>query len=119
MATIIYKKYFKKQPPQCEPSEHQQPVNIASEDRIELTTLPQQSPDGRVAEESHLQNVDKQISFGDTKTTSSIAKEDEKAMNRYRWKLVIGLFLPFFVQSLDLTIISGALPFIASDFRKY
>ena len=30
-----------------------------------------------------------------------------------------GLCLPFSVQALDATIIAGALPFIASDFRKY
>lgn len=48
----------------------------------------------------------------------SICKEEKKAARRYRWKLVAGLALPFIVQGLDTTIIAGALPFIASDFRK-
>jgi MFS family permease len=39
-------------------------------------------------------------------------------MKHYRRRLMLGLFFPFLVQSLDVTIIAGALPFIASDFRK-
>jgi hypothetical protein len=36
----------------------------------------------------------------------------------YRWKIIPGLLLPFMLASLDLTIISTALPFIASHFGK-
>ncbi|KAL2007863.1 hypothetical protein VTN00DRAFT_7845 [Thermoascus crustaceus] len=37
----------------------------------------------------------------------------------YRWKLVCGLFLPYVLASLDLTIVASALPFIASHFGKF
>ena len=50
----------------------------------------------------------------DTMTT-----EERKAANRYRWKIIIGLILPFTVQALDVTIIASAIPFIASDFSKF
>lgn len=42
-----------------------------------------------------------------------------KAANIYRWKLILGLLLPFSVQALDLTIIAPAVYFIASDFSQY
>lgn len=48
-----------------------------------------------------------------------VCKEEKRAARRYRLLLTAGLFLPFTVQALDATIIAGALPFIASDFRKY
>jgi len=48
-----------------------------------------------------------------------ICKDEKRQMNHYRRRLMLGLFFPFLVQSLDVTIIAGALPFIASDFRKY
>ena len=41
----------------------------------------------------------------------------EKRRRRvYRWKIIIGLFSPFCLQSLDTTIIASALPYIAQDF---
>lgn len=56
------------------------------------------------------------------KTEKPEATPEEKAEQRrkraYRWKIVIGLFAPFTLQSLDTTIIASALPFIASDFSK-
>lgn len=59
----------------------------------------------------------------ETKTEKSEATPEEKAEQRrkraYRWKIVIGLFAPFTLQSLDTTIIASALPFIASDFSKH
>ena len=48
----------------------------------------------------------------------TITAEEKKTANRYRWKLVIGLVLPFSVQALDVTIIASAIPFIASDFSE-
>jgi len=45
---------------------------------------------------------------------------EEKRMRRaYRWKIIFGLFAPFALHSLDLTIIATALPFIATDFSQY
>lgn len=46
----------------------------------------------------------------------TLCAEEKKALRRYRWRLTAGLMLPYMVQSLDLTIIAGALPYIASDF---
>ena len=46
-------------------------------------------------------------------------KQEKRAARIYRWKLIAGLFLPFTVQALDTTIVAGALPFIASDFRRW
>lgn len=58
-----------------------------------------------------------------TKTEKPEPTPEEKAEQRrrrsYRWKIVIGLFAPFTLQSLDTTIIASALPFIASDFSKH
>lgn len=45
-------------------------------------------------------------------------KADKRRRRIYRWKIVIGLFAPFLLQSLDTTIIASALPFIAKDFSK-
>jgi hypothetical protein len=36
----------------------------------------------------------------------------------YRWKLFGALLLPYFIASLDLTIVATALPFIASAFGR-
>lgn len=46
-------------------------------------------------------------------------KAEQRRKRAYRWKIVIGLFAPFTLQSLDTTIIASALPFIASDFSKH
>ena len=49
-------------------------------------------------------------------TESEYTKEEKKAMRIYRWKLILGLFLPFSIQALETTVLAGAYPFIASDF---
>lgn len=41
---------------------------------------------------------------------------DKKRRRVYRWKIVFGLFFPFALQALDITIVASALPFIAKDF---
>ena len=46
-------------------------------------------------------------------------QEEKRAMRRYRWRIIAGLFLPVTIHALNLTMVAGALPFIASDFRKY
>ncbi|KAF3119236.1 hypothetical protein TWF703_003583, partial [Orbilia oligospora] len=45
-----------------------------------------------------------------------ICKEDTRRRRKYRWKLILTLLLPSFMNSLDLTIIATAVPLIASDF---
>lgn len=47
-----------------------------------------------------------------------ICKEEQKAARIYRTKLMAGLMLPFTLQALDITIIAGALPWIADDFGE-
>ncbi|CRK18503.1 hypothetical protein BN1723_011602 [Verticillium longisporum] len=41
-----------------------------------------------------------------------------RAQLTYRWKIILGLFLPFTVSALDVTIIASALPWIAADFGE-
>lgn len=54
-----------------------------------------------------------------TPALSKAAKKEEKSKARkYRWRLIAGLFLPFFIASTDITIIATALPFIASHFNR-
>jgi hypothetical protein len=52
------------------------------------------------------------------KTECDICKDEKREMNPYRRRLMLGLFFHFLVQSLDVAIIAGALPFTALDFRK-
>ncbi|KAJ5925875.1 hypothetical protein N7454_007385 [Penicillium verhagenii] len=68
------------------------------------------------------------VNEGPLKATSDIAPETqqepspeekiEKKRRVYRWKLILGLFGPFCLQSLDTTIIASALPYIAEDFGQ-
>ena len=44
---------------------------------------------------------------------------DKRGRRVYRWKIILGLVGPFALQSLDITIIASALPFIAKDFGWY
>lgn len=46
------------------------------------------------------------------------AKKPARSSKKYRIKLIAGLVLPYFLASLDLTVVATALPFIASHFRK-
>ncbi|KAG8530659.1 uncharacterized protein KY384_004014 [Bacidia gigantensis] len=58
----------------------------------------------------------------DTKHISDEDKQAQRAAKSasrtYRWKLIAGLFLPYFLASTDVTIIATALPFIASHFSR-
>lgn len=47
-----------------------------------------------------------------------LSKEEKKAVWKYRAKLLVGLLFPFFLDSMDVTIIATALPHIAADFGK-
>lgn len=118
MASNLYKKYIKhkenKQPDLCE---HQRAAKnttaaVAAFDSIE--------PPSRSFSSAHQTG---RLTIGNLEdradnTPCPICKEENSRMRIYRWKIVSGLCLPFIVQSLDTTIIAGALPFIASDFRK-
>ncbi|KAH8678109.1 major facilitator superfamily domain-containing protein [Xylariales sp. PMI_506] len=43
---------------------------------------------------------------------------EKRALRSYRVKIIGGLILPFVLQSLDVTIVASALPWIASDFNE-
>lgn len=45
-------------------------------------------------------------------------KSERRAQLKYRWKIILGLFLPFAISALDVTIIASALPWIADDFNQ-
>ncbi|KAL6695346.1 major facilitator superfamily domain-containing protein [Trichoderma pleuroticola] len=47
------------------------------------------------------------------------AKKSKRNTTKYRIKLIAGLVLPYFLASLDLTVVATALPFIASHFHKF
>ncbi|KAI3395628.1 hypothetical protein diail_1066 [Diaporthe ilicicola] len=84
------------------------------------TSLSLDSPSNAVANGSSA--VTKDAEAGSAKAEKPEATPEEQAEQRrrraYRWKVVIGLFAPFTLQSLDTTIIASALPFIADDFNQ-
>ena len=51
-----------------------------------------------------------------TQPTESDA--DNAARHRHRYKLVLGLLVPYFISSTDVTIVAPALPYIASHFHQ-
>lgn len=53
-----------------------------------------------------------------TEERCQICREEQLAARRYRIRLILGLFFPFTLQALDVTIIASALTWIASDFRN-
>ncbi|KAJ5768129.1 Major facilitator superfamily domain general substrate transporter [Penicillium manginii] len=55
---------------------------------------------------------------GEKKELSPEEKTEKKRKRIYRFKIVLGLFGPFCLQSLDTTIIASALPYIATDFNQ-
>ncbi|EHK48445.1 hypothetical protein TRIATDRAFT_54047 [Trichoderma atroviride IMI 206040] len=55
---------------------------------------------------------------GENTQACTCAKKPEHNSKKYRIKLITGLVLPYFLASLDLTVVATALPFIASHFRK-
>ncbi|KAL7932083.1 major facilitator superfamily domain-containing protein [Trichoderma chlorosporum] len=54
-----------------------------------------------------------------TNQACTCAKKPERNNKKYRIKLIAGLVLPYFLASLDLTVVATALPFIASHFHKF
>lgn len=120
MATILYKiikkKFFNKTPNHPEPCEHQRPVGNIEDGFTDPTSIDSngKTPGENIPMKESMHS--KEVLDG---SKCPICKDERSAMNKYRLKLMAGLFLPFLVQSLDTTIIASALPFIASDFREY
>ena len=116
MATILYQNCMSKK------REQEQKPQQVCEHRMRQSsqTLIELSPLSAGKRDDGYQNIDKNQSnlLSETTVPCIICSDKLKAMKRYRLRLLAGLTLPFSVQSLDITIISGALPFIASDFRS-
>lgn len=120
MALLLYRKFFKKKTPESfELCVHQQELNIIrpseQDDPSHLPFHGSGLPTNQTFEKSLRQPRNSKITPIGPCTR---CKVEERAANVYRWKLIVGLFFPFSVQALDTTMIAGALPFIASDFRK-
>ncbi|KAJ5712038.1 Major facilitator superfamily domain general substrate transporter [Penicillium malachiteum] len=60
--------------------------------------------------EGHVPTVEKDLSPEE--------KAEKKRRRNYRLKLIFGLFGPFCLSSLDMTIVASALPYIATDFNQ-
>ncbi|KFY41611.1 hypothetical protein V494_02881 [Pseudogymnoascus sp. VKM F-4513 (FW-928)] len=84
---------------------HRRNASQISESAMELTAYPDGPPD--ISEKTH-----------DASSPCAECQEVKRSARIYRWRVISGLFVPFLVQSLDVTIIAGALPFIASDFNE-
>jgi hypothetical protein len=63
-----------------------------------------------------LQSTETPSAQTDEKGRCVICRQEQIAARKYRWRLIIGLFFPFALQALDVTIVASALPWIASDF---
>ena len=48
-----------------------------------------------------------------------LTKQEKREQWKYRFRMFAGLFLPFFLDSTDITIIATALPHIAADFGRW
>src|SRR4051812_1701367 len=104
----------KKSHPSCihrlQRSESQQVAAIAEVSEDLVQTSPAQTQDTEVVTS---------IEPLDSKGRCQRCRKEQIGARRYRTKLIIGLFFPFALQALDTTIIASALPWIASDFRKF
>lgn len=88
---------------------HNERKRLEAQDAVTANT----NIDGTTVPESH--------SVGKSKEKNSISPEEvaeKKRRRTYRWKIILGLFAPFCLQSLDTTIIASALPYIAEDFGR-
>ncbi|KAK6535843.1 hypothetical protein TWF281_000093 [Arthrobotrys megalospora] len=129
-----------------EPCEHQRdnielPATSADSDTQPLDPTPEKKPDiPRVAQWVNSRSFAKKgISYlfsskedraraqgkgGDNHVAEpalpvcEICKEATSRRRKYRWKLILTLLIPSFMNSLDLTIIATAVPLIASDFER-
>ncbi|KAL2068907.1 hypothetical protein VTL71DRAFT_15245 [Oculimacula yallundae] len=131
MAFYLYKRFIQNRdetesPSKPKPShrcEHQSLVSNNSDGFVELDEFRQT---GRRATQDEMHSSEGQKQRDQCSTTDGlpysdecvVCKEKESKMKKYRWTLMIGLFFPFLVQSLDTTLIAGAAAFIASDFNQ-
>jgi len=121
MAYFLYKKYRNRNKEAIQTNEsshptepsknhecvHRRGVSQISEAAMELIAYPGDPPD-----------IHDKTTITHSSSPCPECKDAKRAARRYRWRIIAGLFIPFLIQSLDITIIAGALPFIASDFSK-
>ena len=83
-----------------------------------LNTFPLQSDRNEAPIPSKVSTADPLHEDPKQPNSDTTGQEEKRAMRKYRWRLIVGLYLPATVQALNTTMIAGALPFIASDFSK-
>ncbi len=87
--------------------------------RNEKKKLETQLPSTNQVGENALVEPSEAAASKEKKIISSEEAAENKRRRTYRWKIILGLFAPFCLQSLDTTIIASALPYIAEDFGEY
>jgi hypothetical protein len=106
-------------------------VDIMPQTQLEKPTMPS---DGDNSEPAFKPTVEPQVMTVDKPKHSAlnpfyscehpgqfdlVSDRSRKQVWLYRLKLLLGLVFPFFLSSLDTTIIATALPHIASEFSKF
>lgn len=104
MAYYLYKKIRDHQKRSAEENLFNTPIPDSRRNEAPITGI-QDNVEGVEKSSNELNNI-------------RVSKDEARAMRKYRWRLIAGLVLPATVQGLNMTMIAGALPFIASDFRK-
>lgn len=113
-ATLIYS-FYKKQRAGREGSQDEKAMNTH---KSSSKPCAHRQPEAPVLTGSSETNKSNNIEGVSSSTGDCAACRTQKRAERnYRLKVIGGLILPFALTSLDTTIIAGALPFIASDFR--
>jgi hypothetical protein len=114
MALYLARKLFKKRD---SPEEHEPcPHEIAGTADIHLNAINQTTKD---IGSTPTQNSPGQPENSRNSKTCPLCKQEKRDARKYRWKLIIGLLLPYLLASLDLTVVATALPFIASHFSNF
>ena len=116
MAYLLYRHYKRKRAQKASAV-----TQLGSEnDQIGLSNIPLQETQTMDAKHAHSDYNKTQdgTRMGPSEEPAG-RKQEKRAARVYRWKLIGGLFFPFTIQALDTTIVAGALPFIASDFRGF
>lgn len=104
-----------------EGDEREQKATPACEHQIQRTARPTEQPTKPESSDNHvLGSVGPEgtLPEKDAKGRCQICRQEQLAARKYRIRLIAGIFFPFTLQALDVTIVASALPWIASDFNK-
>lgn len=119
--SLIYKKFFKQH--EIAKKNSQKPCRHQLRQAQNLVLQPspneENQSDDIVAEGSVQTMVPKTEGDEESLGPCSQCKKEKHDKRVYRWKLITGLLLPYFLASVDLTIVAAALPFIASHFSEH